>query len=247
MLRGLVKNIEDFGKNGLAPDLVAVTGDIADRALPAEYAIAERWFREHLLPVTGIAADRLLLVPGNHDVDRGAVKMGALALQDALLKGQDQEAIAMVLGDPDERGTLLRRHTGWVEFAMRFRAQQLDLPWWSDVFEIRGTKLHVTGFCSSWISWSDADKGQLLLGRWQVHTLLAGADEADLSVALMHHPWDYLAEFDAAEVREAVQRRCALVLSGHRHRQGGQAASRPGGGVLELAAGCCYGGSKWPN
>jgi len=97
------------------------------------------------------------------------------------------------------------------------------------------------------MSCSNEDKGRLLVGRWQVHALLAGVDDADLSIALMHHPWDYLADFDAEVVREEVQRRCAIVLSGHRHRQVGQAASRPGGGVLELAAGCCYGGSDYAN
>lgn len=247
VLRGLVKNVEGFVKTGLAPDLVAVTGDIADRGLRAEYAIAEQWFRERLLPATGITGDRLLFVPGNHDVDRGAVKKVALATQDSLLRDQDQETIAAVLGDPEEREPLLRRHAAWIAFANRFRADPIDVPWWSAVVDIRGLKLHVAGFCSSWMSCSDQDKGRLLLGRWQVHTLLAGADEAALSVALMHHPWDYLADFDAEVVREAIQRRCAIVLSGHRHRQGGQAASRPGGGVLELAAGCCYGGSDYSN
>lgn len=97
------------------------------------------------------------------------------------------------------------------------------------------------------MSCSDEDKGRLLLGCWQMHALLARADDTALSIALMHHPWDYLADFDAEVVREAVQRRCAIVLSGHRHRQVGQAATRPGGGVLELAAGCCYGGSDYAN
>ena len=123
VLRGLIKDLDALvNTTGLAPDLVAVTGDIADFGLSAEYEIAERWFRDRLLPVTGIEGDRLLLVPGNHDVDRGAVGFGASAIQEALLQEEDQEEIGKVLGNPDERGPMLRRHTDWITFANRFRA-----------------------------------------------------------------------------------------------------------------------------
>lgn len=48
--------------------------------------------------MTGDIADRglSLLVRGNHDVDRRAVKLDAKALQNALLEKRDEEAIAEV-------------------------------------------------------------------------------------------------------------------------------------------------------
>ena len=63
----------------------------------------------------------------------------------------------------------------------------------------------------------------------------------------MHHPWDDLAEFDAREVREAVLRRCQLVLRGHLHQAEGRALHRPDLAALELACGACYAGSKYAN
>ena len=35
-------------------NLVAVTGDIASKGRPEEYALAEAWFRGQLLPATGL-------------------------------------------------------------------------------------------------------------------------------------------------------------------------------------------------
>jgi predicted MPP superfamily phosphohydrolase len=249
VLTGLAKDVKGLVAAGLKPDLVAVTGDVADRGVQSEYELAARWLREKLLPAAEVAPRDLLLVPGNHDVDRSKVKSVARATQLDLLKGdaEAQDRIAAVLSDPGEREPLLKRHTDWVEFARGFGSCGSDVLCWKQTREIGGCKLHIAGFCSSWMSCSDDDKGHLLLGRWQVNELVKGAEEADLGIALMHHPWDYLADFDVAEVREAIRRRFHLLLRGHWHIHGGERRVRPDGSVLELAAGCCYGDSKYPN
>jgi hypothetical protein len=123
-------------------------------------------------------------------------------------------------------------------------APHADLPWWSKQITIGAITIHVAGVCSSWASWCDEDKGRLLIGRAQLHKVLEGAERADLSIALMHHPWDYLADFDAAEARELVHRRCDVLLRGHLHRGEGAARVRPDGGALELAAGASWGGTQ---
>lgn len=59
------------GLDGVAIDLVAVTGDVAEWSKPAEYAQA-RAFLEQLCLGLGLKRDRVLVVPGNHDVSRSA-------------------------------------------------------------------------------------------------------------------------------------------------------------------------------
>ncbi len=249
VLGALAADVARLVASGLRPDLVALTGDIADRGTREDYALAARWLRERLLPAAKASTESLLLVPGNHDVDRAAVKRVAQAAQADLIRGESQDAIAALLSDVTERTPLLRRHDAWLEFVrgLGLPVSEDAVPWWSRTLDVSGLRVHVAGLCSSWTSSSDDDKGRLLVGRAQLHRVLEGWESADLSLALVHHPWDYLADFDAAEVRETIQRRCDVLLRGHLHKTDGASRIRPDGGALELAAGAAWGGSQHPH
>lgn len=244
VLRALARDVAGLCDSGLKPDFVAVTGDVADRAAPDEYELAAKFFRDVLLPAAQVPIDRLLMVPGNHDVDRGAVKRVAQATQADLLRSESQDALAAIVADASEHAPLLRRHDAWRAFVKSLGVpHDDDFPWWSRTFEVAGLRVHVAGICSSWLSWCDEDKGRLVVGRVQLHKVLDAGAKADLSLGLVHHPWDYLADFDAAEVREAVHRRCDVLLRGHLHKGEGAARVRPDGGSIELAAGASWGGT----
>jgi len=248
VLAGLVARVESFAREGLGPHLVLVTGDVADRGAPGEYALAERFFTERLLPAARLPTTRLFFVPGNHDVDRGVVGEVALAAQESLLGKESQDALATVLGNPRERGVLLQRHDAYLDFVAKVRGEpRAELPWWSERLEIEGVRVHLAGLCSSWMACGDTDKGRLLVARYQLHQVFAGAEDAELSISLAHHPWDYLADFDAHEVREAVQRRCSIALRGHLHSVDAATRVRPHDAHVELAAGAAYGGSRHPH
>ena len=55
--------------HGLNPNLIVVSGDIAEWALPAEFDQA-RGFLEHVTKSLNLPPSRVVLVPGNHDVNR---------------------------------------------------------------------------------------------------------------------------------------------------------------------------------
>ncbi|MCH8149609.1 MAG: metallophosphoesterase, partial [Planctomycetes bacterium] len=251
VLTGLVTATRQLSDDGLAPDVVAITGDIANYGKKEEYELAREWIDNQLLPALPprFPKKRLLLVPGNHDVDRSAVKGAARAVQKALLNDRSQDAIAELLADDEEREILLKRHQAYLAFANEYRSgkQSLDVPWWSTTLKLRGSQVHFAGLCTSWMSCGAEDHGRLIVGRWQVNQLLRDAEKADVSVVLMHHPWSFLAEFDATDAESSVQRQCDLVLRGHLHRQQSRAIHTPEKACLELAAGSCYDGSEFAN
>jgi len=248
VLASLHRDVATLVAQGLPLDLVAITGDVSDRGTEDELAMARAWIRDRLLPSARLSPDALVMVPGNHDVDRSAVKKVVQAAQLDLLRGESQEAIAAVLSDDDERALFLKRFSAWADFvAQTTDRRKASFPWWSETRVVRDMRVHLAGFTSSWMSWCDEDKGRLLLSRYQTHALLADASNADLSIALVHHPWDYLADFDESEVREAIHRRCAVVLRGHLHKSEGSSRTRPDDQLLELACGACYAGSKHGN
>jgi hypothetical protein len=105
---------------------VAITGDIADKGAPGDYEEAGRCINDSLMKrlPRGFRKDRILMVPGNHDVDRTAVKRSAELLQQDLIKVQSQEKIADILNDEDERSGLLKRHARYLEFVNRYRGSR---------------------------------------------------------------------------------------------------------------------------
>jgi 3',5'-cyclic AMP phosphodiesterase CpdA len=56
---------------GLTPQLVVVSGDLAEWGMPREFADA-RTFLEKLTAFLQLGRDRAVLIPGNHDINRKA-------------------------------------------------------------------------------------------------------------------------------------------------------------------------------
>ena len=250
VLRKLTDAVKELDKDGLGPDAVAITGDIANTGSKRDYEIAAEWINQRLCAALprGVAKRRVFIVPGNHDVDRGVVSPHAKNTQSALLRECKQDEIKNVLEPQEERRVLLKHHKAYLKFNKDYGAGNKDtnVPWWNKTLTIRNQRVRFVGLCSSWLAWSDDVYGKLLIGRWQINTALEDAAQADWTVVLVHHPWWWLAEFDATEVEANLQREAHIVLHGHLHRQTVRAARYPQDG-LELAAGSVYAGSEYGN
>ncbi|QQO55287.1 MAG: SUMF1/EgtB/PvdO family nonheme iron enzyme [Thiohalocapsa sp. PB-PSB1] len=257
ILRHLAKRISDDVAAGLVPDLVVCTGDLAFSGQQHEYELAKNWLESQLWPALmpdsapELKRDRLLLVPGNHDVDRKRVDAVAEMVQTGLLAGGDQQRIAAVLGDANQRETLLKRHAAYLGFYTAWLGTKQTLPWWQRMLTINDQRLHVAGLDSAWMSCGDNDRNQLLLGSWQLKQTVdvAEAEGADWKIALLHHPWDYLAEFDAREAQRNCHQHRDLILRGHLHDPDVQRnlSPDPDYNCLEIAAGCVYEHTSYPN
>ncbi|SUS07912.1 Sulphatase-modifying factor protein (modular protein) [uncultured Defluviicoccus sp.] len=253
VLRELANFIKREVESGLKPDFVAITGDLAHAGIAEEYKLAKEWLENYLWPAVGnLPRDRLLLVPGNHDVDRSKVGRMVNLRQSDLLEKKNQNEITEALVDPYECDVLLKRHAAYLAFVEGWLGKPQSLPWWQRVVDIRGTKLHVAGLDSAWMACGDEDPNRLLLGRYQLTQTVETekADGGHWRIALLHHPWDYLAEFDRHPARALVHQRCDLLLRGHLHFAQSERIlpPDPSRSSLELAAGCVYeNGYGYPN
>jgi predicted ATPase/predicted MPP superfamily phosphohydrolase len=250
VLDGLTECVAGLAAGGLLPDLIALTGDIAFSGRSAEYQLAHRWIEERLLPATRATWNHVLVIPGNHDVDRNWIPAEIRQRQVQLLEEARQESITAVLSNPAERDRFLARHREFLNFAGAIRGTAaLEVPWWGEVREVRSVKVGLMGLNSAWMSTGKEDQGRLILGKYQVSAAAKHVKGADFIVALIHHPPSYLREFDEAEVMPLLRRRCRLILSGHRHLANdavyGELAGE--GNCLELTAGSAYSGATKEN
>jgi tetratricopeptide (TPR) repeat protein/calcineurin-like phosphoesterase family protein len=255
--------VRELANDGL--HFVCFTGDLADWAQPEEYARAAGQL-EKLLNAASVPRDRLLLVPGNHDVDRGcnraawnAVAARAASSRDEV--GKWMRGLPPPAGlDPAFREQLLERTQRFWDFARRFTGRRFSRVGhcklgYRETFEpgeLPGiiTPVHVAGFDSAWLSGSDGEAKKLLLTDEQV--LAVATDQSQrvpgFSLGLMHHPLGELA--DTQRATDLLANYVDLLLHGHQHEPLVQEQNLLGARLCVLAAGCLVEGDAlkdYPN
>ncbi len=251
MLQALIAKAGELKEQGLAPDMVFVTGDIAYSGKPKEYEQATRFFTELNKVLNLDPKECWFLVPGNHDVDRSRITRSHKAIKAGLT---DEVAVEETLRDPGSMRLLSAPLEAYYNFAAAFlgtaRAMQPDRPWRTDVREVGGVPVGVLQLNSAWIAeGGEADDGKLLIGEAQVREALDATPDVFLRIALMHHPMRNLREFDANRVESLLSTTggAAFLLRGHLHLNRTKIQSSPDGHLVEIAAGTLYTDeSAWP-
>ncbi|MDD5323323.1 MAG: hypothetical protein PHD43_22465 [Methylococcales bacterium] len=111
---------------------------------------------------------------------------------------------------------------------------------YAEVREINGLKIGIGGFNSAWNSSRDREKGKLWLGGdWQNGTIVNSLNKqnADLKLALIHHPPGWFVEQEDSKMRNQMERDFDFFLHGHEH-QGWVNAGIDG--HVRIAAAACY-------
>ncbi len=242
-LQALLRKMDELKGQGLAPDLVFVTGDIAHSGKRKEYEQAERFFAELAGALELTPREHWFLVPGNHDVDRTKIAW----LDDAIVSSIKQEAdIEKALADPSAMKTLGRRLEEFYAFTANVlgpaRGWREDFPWRTDVREIGGTRVGVLQLNSTWAGGTDSDRRNLLVGEAQVRQCLKATRDAFLRIALLHHPLPDLREFDEDRVDGLLSADTGVhfLLRGHLHKTRATVQISPDGRLTQIAAGTLY-------
>ena len=205
---------------------ILVTGDIAYHGHPQEYEVAFNWLME-LAGVCGCSLERVFVVPGNHDVDRGIIinspetKNVQQAISLTPFNRRERELRTQFSNEQTGRA-LLAPLAAYNDFASRFSCQiypPKHLFWQQDLPLEQGVKLRIHGLTSTLLSGIGGlddvpGGGNLYLSPLQ--TVLDPVDDV-VNLVMSHHPPDWLVDND--DVNDAVCTRSAIHLFGHKHRQ----------------------------
>lgn len=252
VIESLLDDIEErIKEDGLKPDFIAVTGDLAFSGQPSEYELVRAFF-DKLLGITGLSLERLFIVPGNHDVDWNLIT--PLAKDFSFKEQMDRQAIKSVLDSPDDRHRLFARFKWYANFFNEYFKDQLDFNdtryFYTHVLDIGGRRVAILGLNSAWLSVGDEDERlKLVIGEQQTRAALRSAKEAsaDLKIALLHHPYDWIKGFDQSDSMEPLIIRCDFILHGHLHKAATTQLSTPDGSAIIIAGGACYETRDYPN
>ena len=215
---------EVLGADDLVPDAVFVTGDIAQRASAAEYDKALDFLNtlKGILPKTSAP---IMVVPGNHDVQRDKVTAFQVQEDAALKLLTTNDSIIDFLKSTkskQDREQILARLDNFFSFTQQCVA--LGQPplnhgyFYTTQLTHLGVKVGVAGLNSAWRCSSDLDRGRLILGVPQIDQALQDLADSDLRLLLLHHPIE--SEWFVREDQLYQRRQLGnfdFVLRGHEH------------------------------
>ena len=194
-------------------DGIIVTGDIAFAGKEAEYLEAGKWL-DQLAKAVGCRRTDVLVVPGNHDIDRDEITAGCDVFLERMLELGEEE-LERYLQDPRDSEVLYGRFKNYRAFAEGYDCQ-IDTESGYTVdrkAEVgSGRFLRLIGVNSALACSRTDKKGRLLLGARQ-RTL--PQDRGEELVVLSHHPLDWLR--DSADTTRFVRARARVFMSGHTH------------------------------
>lgn len=231
------------------PTIICLTGDIGWRGISSDYGEAKNWLDE-LLAISGLTYKELMVCAGNHDVFRPKAKK--------LPRPESTKNADEVLSPP-----IAQHFEGPFSDFLAFckLANIPDLKFGNCKSQLVGER-QVNGFRfvifnSAWFSKDDDDKGKLWLGQSHLRymeannqlPLLGSANDAPITIALLHHPpeWLHTDEQHANRSRpntlDYLARRCHLLLTGHTHGEI-RRADRIADAALHFTGGSAYAGAS---
>ncbi len=222
------------------PDFIVLTGDVAFSGdSRREYGAAARWLAK-LCDAVALSPRQVLVVPGNHDVDR---RKATVAVHQRLRKY------------PNELDDRLERKGGLFALWPKLRsfatfaaghgcAIDPSAPYW--IRRLRHPlRVVAVGLNTVLLSCDDSDApANLALGQRQIRATIDQHADDRLLVVLQHHPPDWLR--DGSELLGHLQGHPHILFCGHVHKQGGlvQQPLEAGHGVLRLVAGAGHEAAK---
>ncbi|MGW7523060.1 metallophosphoesterase [Streptomyces sp. NPDC054783] len=239
-LRDLGKQCEDR-----PVDVVVFSGDLAFSAHADQYQFAEQHLLAPIEEVTGVPRDRIILAPGNHDVDISKIDRFSEQGLQSLLTSRD--AVNALLDDRDSLTKHIERLGPWLEFQERYydgcSISRISPLVTVHNFLVGDVTVGAASLTSAWRATgapNDGDLTHLLVGDRQVSEAAQAVSGADFRIAVMHHPINWLAVFDQMDVKRELTKNFHLLCTGHIHVDDPQAVHAALGTMIHSASGSMY-------
>ncbi|MFZ2632675.1 MAG: SUMF1/EgtB/PvdO family nonheme iron enzyme [Desulfosalsimonadaceae bacterium] len=231
-LREMIKTLKKIDKDW-QPHVVAISGDIGWKGIKEDYNKAGEWLTNDLLPIWKLSPDKLVVCPGNHDIDRdeaiGLLPPPSSKEADEWLKLERLKKFALPFD-------------AFVDFCKKMGVSSLGIggmpgspaDYLTGTIDVLGMRF--VGLNSSWFCRGDEDQNKLWLGRPLLKKMTANDqllymddketyDDSKLpvSIALFHHPREWLNKeeyytYDKRQNTLEYLSFCShIMLTGHVH------------------------------
>lgn len=243
VINGLLKDLRSWKET--TPDAIIFSGDCVFGTSTGE-DIAEQFvqFAEFIERIRNcfsptIALDAVFIVPGNHDVERNVVtESNTHYLHDP--KRTLDEIRNHLQNNSADCQQWLARLTKYRQFLKKFKFDHLGhedphLLWQKLMHD---GAVSITGFNSAWSSCQNREKSKLwMAGDWQIGTRRKELKSDQIKIAVVHHPCNWLTEFEDPDFKMNLEQSFDIILHGHEHSA---FVSPNSAGGITVSAGACY-------
>ena len=243
VFRAMVHDVKLMRASVGPPDWICLTGDVAysGGALSDtrfdEYETAAARLRE-LGEAANVNMNRVLLIPGNHDVDRTRTKgVGRVDLHNES-RGRPSE-LDLILGNDDNRELLLDKFKGFARFVSQIGGVDLAADFRGPGVTVEQAGFTIVGVNTALTSDEKDSIGTLCLGNTQL-VRIDRVPREEFLILLAHHPPNWLA--DGSRLVDKLRHRSHLLLTGHEHTANLLSTTRAGGGgLVHITSGAVHG------
>ena len=222
ILKKIHHHMKEQKEKGFLPDMIFITGDIANTGRKDEYSV---FVEEFLLPVIDIydTLPKVYIVPGNHDIDREKCGVAALSLYDV-----PQKSLTFFDANADglkKRQEIFQRFSEFrnglaLDEELCFSVENIfkEEAFFYNIWEKESHKIGVVGINTAWLSNSDSDKEKLSFGKGIVEEALQKLEGCDYRLVLGHHPLSWLREGQRSQISALFAKYKVIYLHGHMHK-----------------------------
>ncbi|MDH4100532.1 MAG: metallophosphoesterase [Nitrospirota bacterium] len=237
-----------FNHDKLLPSLIVfsgdlVYGDIPEKPIKKQFDDAKTFIEKvHGCFNKSLGDIPLLLVPGNHDINRNSVGEDQKLYRDKFTS----EIVEKLMQKKEATWKrIIERQKEWLSFVQQLPNQ----PWQIDENLLLTTgkiahndkfNIGIVGLNSSWASHEQGEQGRLWVGEFQYKKAYEAIKDCDLKIAVAHHPLDWLHQDEKNLLTQKIESQFNIYLHGHEHSQWFTDSRKH----LKCAAGTCYADSK---
>ena len=254
----LIKDLEQLRREeGLKPDIILFSGDLVNAG--AENADLDALNQKIVIPLlstTDLPKDKLIVCPGNHDIDREIVRKQPI-VQTGLLQTLKDRASCNDFFDSQPRDHAPNFHFARMEAFSRYSARFGEANrinhtafFESFVIPFEKTKIGIVALNTAWLSTGepdDRDRGTLIIPERAIDEAIADLSDCSFKVAIFHHPLDYLAEHNRFDCKGLLLKNFNLVCTGHLHRSMPESVRSPIGQSICSEGGALYASRSYHN
>ena len=226
LIKDIKERAEKISTDLATIDFIVFSGDVAFFGKKEEYEMAIQELFDPVLEATGLTKDKLFIIPGNHDLNRKEIELLPPKIHDPF--SSKDEVIEWLTNDK-KRNKLLEPFEAYKEFITQYTGQ--DSPDYASIkrLDVNGKKIALLGINSALMCARNKiikndkeevnDYGHLIVGKPQIYDALQQIAEADIRIAVLHHPFNWLNNFIDSQIAEYLGKVCHFILQGHQHMQ----------------------------
>jgi hypothetical protein len=203
---------------GVAACFVVVSGDTAFSGLDEQYAAAVGFLgelKEELASYSNNVTEvHIVVIPGNHDCDFEAADIVRKRLLNDVEAHPDQASDEEVI---EACTRVQENYRGYLDLLDEGgHLEPYNRLYYEYRYSIGGRNLLFRCYNTAWMSRLHEKQGQIV---YPLDKAAEKHDGFDLTVSLLHHPYNWLQSENARALRKHVEEASDVILTGHEHDQ----------------------------